>query len=39
MNSTSNDEEPHFLKYKEAVLLFWDYDFWREHGERLCYAG
>lgn len=29
----------HFLKYKEAVLLFWDYEFWREHGERLCYAG
>lgn len=29
----------HFLKYKKAVLLFWDYEFWREYGERLYYVG
>lgn len=29
----------HFLIYKEAVLLFWSYDFWRERGDRLYYAG
>lgn len=29
----------HFLRYKEAVLLFWSHEFWKEHGDRLYYAG
>jgi hypothetical protein len=29
----------HFLRYKQAVLMFWDYEFWRRHGEKLYHAG
>ena len=29
----------HFLRYKEAVLHFWSYDFWKEYGEKRYYIG
>ena len=27
----------HFIRYKEAVLNFWNYDFWKKYGERRYY--